>query len=224
MGELSVSLLRLGYLAFLWLFVFAALAILRRDVYGTTITRRGAAPGAAKTGRRRGRVPVPSELAAGASPASGLPAPAATRPVGAGAAAIPAPVAAAGPAAAAAGAAAAGAAAAAAAARPGREAEARRRGAPAKLVVKTGALRGTTLPLARSPVVIGRSSTANLVLDDEFASGRHAQIAPRHGAWVLEDLGSTNGTYLGRERIAGPREIAAGQSIRIGNTTLEVLS
>jgi pSer/pThr/pTyr-binding forkhead associated (FHA) protein len=90
------------------------------------------------------------------------------------------------------------------------------------LVVKTGPLRGTTLPLARSPVVIGRSSTANLVLDDDFASGRHAQIVPRQGGWFLEDLGSTNGTFAGRERIAGPKELTAGQSIRIGNTTLEV--
>jgi pSer/pThr/pTyr-binding forkhead associated (FHA) protein len=71
--------------------------------------------------------------------------------------------------------------------------------------------------------VIGRSSSANLVLDDEFASGRHAQLVPRDGGWVLEDLGSTNGTFLGRERIAGPVELVAGQSIRIGNTTLEVL-
>ncbi|MDR1118523.1 MAG: FHA domain-containing protein [Bifidobacteriaceae bacterium] len=109
------------------------------------------------------------------------------------------------------------------AAQAGRQADAPRPGAPTKLVVKTGPLRGTTLPLGRSPVVIGRSSTANLVVDDDFASGRHAQIVPRHGAWVLEDLGSTHGTFVGRERITGPRELAAGQSIRIGNTTLEVL-
>jgi pSer/pThr/pTyr-binding forkhead associated (FHA) protein len=83
-------------------------------------------------------------------------------------------------------------------------------------------LRGTTLPLARSPIVIGRSSTANLVLDDEFVSGRHAQIVPRQGGWVLEDLGSTNGTFLGRERVTVPRELTVGQSVRIGNTTLEV--
>jgi pSer/pThr/pTyr-binding forkhead associated (FHA) protein len=72
-------------------------------------------------------------------------------------------------------------------------------------------------------VVIGRSSTANLVLDDDFASGRHAQIVPRGGGWFLEDLGSTNGTFVGREKIAGPRELSHGQSIRVGNTTLEVL-
>jgi hypothetical protein len=177
MGELSVSLLRLGYLVVLWLFVLAALGTLRRDVYGTTIRRRGGEVQADSVRRGRGHrvpVPVPAELA----PAAG-----AVLPPMAG----PAP------------------------------------GAPSKLVVKTGPLRGTTLPLAHSPVVIGRSSPANLVLDDEFASGRHAQIVPRRGSWVLEDLGSTNGTFAGRERIAGPRELTAGQSIRIGNTTLEVL-
>jgi hypothetical protein len=178
MGELSVSLLRLGYLAVLWLFVLAALMTLRRDIYGTTITRRGAER--EPTGRRPRRlaaVPVPAELAAAPAPRAASPLAEAVR--------SPSP-------------------------------------APTRLVVKTGPLRGTTLPLLRSAVVIGRSSTANLVLDDEFASGRHAQLTPRGGGWVLEDLGSTNGTFLGRERIASPRELTAGQTIRIGNTTLEV--
>ncbi|MDR2453254.1 MAG: FHA domain-containing protein [Bifidobacteriaceae bacterium] len=203
MGELSVSLLRLGYLAFLWLFVFAALAVLRRDVYGTTITRRDppAGPGQPRAGRRRGRVPMPAEFARGAPLA-----PAAGGAPGLAAGAAPIPVGGPGP------------------ARPGGgRREAAGGEVPTRLVVKTGPLRGTSLPLDRAPVVIGRSSTANLVLDDEFASGRHAQVVPRGGVWVLEDLGSTNGTFVGRERIAGPRELAAGQSIRIGNTTLEVL-
>ncbi|MDR2253179.1 MAG: FHA domain-containing protein [Bifidobacteriaceae bacterium] len=177
MGELSVSLLRLSYLLVLWLFVIAALATLRRDVYGTTITRRGSGRRPSAGSRRLNRVPPPAELAAAAGLAAApAPPPVPTRP-----------------------------------------------GAPTKLVVKTGPLKGATLPLTRSPVVIGRSSTANLVLDDEFASGRHAQIVPRLGGWTLEDLGSTNGTFVGRERITGPRELSAGESIKIGNTTLEVL-
>ncbi|MDR2378457.1 MAG: FHA domain-containing protein [Bifidobacteriaceae bacterium] len=182
MGELSVSLLRLGYLLILWVFVAAALLTLRRDIYGTTIRRRDAAPRGRARARRLERVGRPAELAGGPlAAAQAFPVAAAPAP--------PAP----------------------------------RAGAPTKLIVKSGHLRGTILPLTRSPVVIGRSSTANLVLDDEFASGRHAQLVPRGGGWVLEDLGSTNGTFVGRERIAGPTELTAGQSIRIGNTTLEVL-
>ncbi|MDR2567579.1 MAG: FHA domain-containing protein [Bifidobacteriaceae bacterium] len=186
MGELSVSLLRLGYLLVLWLFVLAALVTLRRDIYGTTIRRRDAVPNDRPNSKRRQRVAVPAEFAA-ATPAL----PHAVTPH---AAPLAAP-----------------------AATPVRQ------GVPTRLVVKSGPLRGTTLPLTRAPVVIGRSSTANLVLDDDFASGRHAQLVPRNGGWVLEDLGSTNGTFLGRERIAAPIEVTAGQSIRIGNTTLEVL-
>ncbi|MDR0626880.1 MAG: FHA domain-containing protein [Bifidobacteriaceae bacterium] len=208
MGELSVSLLRLGYLLLLWLFVLAALFTLRRDIYGTTIRRRDSTA-AARGGRRRpkGRavVGVPSELAG--APAAVPPAAphfGSADAVNPAAYPSPAPVPTPGSV-------------------PARVPVTPKQHAPTRLVVKSGPLRGTTLPLSRAPVVIGRSSTANLVLDDEFTSGRHAQLVPRNGGWVLEDLGSTNGTFLGRERIAGPVELTAGQSIRIGNTTLEVL-
>ncbi|MDR0593150.1 MAG: FHA domain-containing protein [Bifidobacteriaceae bacterium] len=190
MGELSVTLLRLGYLLVLWLFVLAALVTLRRDVYGTTIRRREAAAGRSRS--RKARVPMPPELVGARPP---IPVVGHAPPPGSPMPPLP----------------------------PAPPPPAARPGAPNRLVVKSGPLRGTTVPLAKAPVVIGRSSTANLVLDDDFASGRHAQIVPRAGGWVLEDLGSTNGTYLGRERIAGPAELAAGQSIRIGNTVLEVL-
>jgi hypothetical protein len=206
MGELSVSLLRLGYLLVLWLFVLAALATLRRDIYGTTIRRRDASPTSRPSrSQRRARIAAPAEMAALAPLPLAAPAGGPPIPVGGGVGVH------------------AGAHVAASSA-AGLSAAARAKTTvPARLVVKSGPLRGTTLPLTHSPVVIGRSSSANLVLDDEFASGRHAQLVPRQGAWVLEDLGSTNGTFLGRERIAGPVELVAGQSIRIGNTTLEVL-
>ncbi|MDR1393561.1 MAG: FHA domain-containing protein [Bifidobacteriaceae bacterium] len=193
MGELSVSLLRLSYLVFLWLFVLAALMTLRRDVYGTTIRRRGNGRRPAATSRGRSRVPVPAEMAVG--PVVALPQPGLPTPLG--------PAASSG-------------------LTPPHGQAAPGRANPTRLIVRSGPLRGTTLPLARSPIVIGRSSTANLVLDDEFVSGRHAQIVPRQGGWVLEDLGSTNGTFLGRERVTVPRELTVGQSVRIGNTTLEV--
>jgi pSer/pThr/pTyr-binding forkhead associated (FHA) protein len=70
--------------------------------------------------------------------------------------------------------------------------------------------------------LIGRSSAANLVLDDEYTSGRHARLAPGPDGWILEDLGSTNGTFLGREQIRQPVPVRVGQTIRIGQTRLEL--
>jgi len=94
--------------------------------------------------------------------------------------------------------------------------------APTRLVVTSGPMRGSTLPLGSAGVVIGRSSSANLVLDDEFASSRHAQITSHGGHWYLEDLGSTNGSFVGREAINTPVLLRAGSSFRIGQTTMEV--
>ena len=93
--------------------------------------------------------------------------------------------------------------------------------APTKVVVLSGPLRGTTLPLGAG-IVIGRSSSANLILDDEFTSGRHARIIPDAEGWLLEDLGSTNGTFLGREQISAPTRVHAGQQVRIGQTRLDL--
>ena len=53
---------------------------------------------------------------------------------------------------------------------------------------------------ATSPVTLGRADESTLVLTDDYASSHHARLAPGDGAWVVEDLGSTNGTYLGRHQ------------------------
>ena len=61
------------------------------------------------------------------------------------------------------------------------------------------------------------------MLDDDYASGRHARIYPTDsGAWMVEDLRSTNGTYLGATRLTEPREVASGSVLRIGQTVLEL--
>ena len=67
--------------------------------------------------------------------------------------------------------------------------------------------------------VLGRDPSADFVLDDELASRRHAQIVGRAGAWVLEDLGSTNGTLLNGKRTRRA-PLADGDAIRIGSTVL----
>ena len=90
------------------------------------------------------------------------------------------------------------------------------------LVVVEGSLRGTTLALDRSPVLIGRGDDCTLVLDDEYASTRHVRISPAGDGWVVEDLQSTNGTYLGRERLTVPVPFEPGVPLRIGRTVLEL--
>ena len=91
-----------------------------------------------------------------------------------------------------------------------------------KLVVTGGALQGTTVPLAGVPITIGRADDSTLVLTDDYVSTRHARLVPREDAWVLEDLGSTNGTYLGRQRVTDPVPVPLGAQIRVGKTVLEL--
>ena len=74
------------------------------------------------------------------------------------------------------------------------------------------------------PILIGRADDSTLVLTDDFASSRHARLTNRTGQWYVEDLGSTNGTYLDQQRVQGPLLIAPGQPIRIGQTVLELRS
>lgn len=158
MTELAITLLRLSYLVLLWVFVLAALAVLRRDIFGTRISRRTAP---ARRGSRRSS-PAPRGRA---QPA---------------------------------------------------------RGAPSRLVVTQGPLSGTTLPLGPSAVVVGRAPTATLVLDDDYSSGRHARFFPQDGAWWVEDLGSTNGTFIGDRRVAQPVRLDAGTPVRVGQTVIEL--
>jgi hypothetical protein len=154
MTELTVGLLRLGYLALLWLLVLSTVMVLRRDLYGTRIISRN---------HRTGGPPTP----AGGSP----------RPRGKG---------------------------------------------PTRLVVTEGPLRGTILPLGSSPVLIGRSPGCTLVLDDDYSSSRHARLYPQGEEWFVEDLGSTNGTYLGENRVAAPTRVPTGTSVRIGHNVIEL--
>ncbi|GAB3453919.1 antibiotic biosynthesis regulator FhaB [Streptomonospora sediminis] len=97
-----------------------------------------------------------------------------------------------------------------------------RRNEPRTLVVTKGPLAGTTLNLTSQPITIGRANDATLVINDDYASGRHARIFSDEGRWIVEDLGSTNGTYLGQERLTSPQPISVGQPVRIGKTVLEL--
>jgi pSer/pThr/pTyr-binding forkhead associated (FHA) protein len=94
---------------------------------------------------------------------------------------------------------------------------------PREVVVTEGPLRGTTIALGQQSILIGRSPESTLVLSDDYASGRHARIFPQDGDWYVEDLESTNGTFVGQQRVAtGPVKLAVGSTMRIGTTVLEL--
>jgi FHA domain len=107
---------------------------------------------------------------------------------------------------------------------PPRAATARKRGqrGPKTLVVTAGPLSGTKITLGDQPILIGRADDSTLVLTDDFASSRHARLTNRGGQWYVEDLGSTNGTYLDQQRVQGPLLVNTGQPIRIGQTAMEL--
>lgn len=156
MTELTLTLLRLAFLAVLWLFVIAIVGVIRSDMSGT----RAAAATVPKAKGGPRKPPKP----------------------------------------------------------PARS----RRGEPRKLVVTKGPLAGTTLNLNDQPISIGRANDATLVLNDDYASSRHARLFSQDGQWIVEDLGSTNGTYLDRQRVSRPMPVPLGVPVRIGKTVLEL--
>ena len=90
------------------------------------------------------------------------------------------------------------------------------------VAITAGPLAGTTIPLGEQPITIGRADSSTLVVSDDYVSTHHARLVPRGDAWVLEDLGSTNGTYLDRTKVTDPTPVPVGVPIRIGKTTLEL--
>ena len=160
MSTLTLLLIRLAFLAVLWLFVITAVGVVRTDLFGQS-------PSSRKQKKRQRQNARPRQ----ARPA---------RP-----------------------------------AKPGR-------GEPQRLLVTGGPLSGTTLPLTEQQITIGRSNDATLVLNDDYASSRHARLFPQDGQWIVEDLGSTNGTYLDRQKVTQPTPVPTGVPIRIGKTVLEL--
>ena len=103
-----------------------------------------------------------------------------------------------------------------------RPAKVKRGRAAHQLVVTAGQLAGTRITLGEAQITIGRAEDSTLVITDDFASARHARLVPRNGQWFIEDLGSTNGTYLDRAKVTGPTPVPLGVPIRIGRTALEL--
>lgn len=154
MSELTLFLIRVAYLAILWIFVLSAISVIRSDMFGARV------PEAAREGARRERKRK----------------------------------------------------------KPARA----RRGAPTHLIVTSGDNEGARAELADAPLLIGRGSDAAIKLEDDYVSTRHARVAASGDEWFVEDLGSTNGTYVGPVRITQPTTIGLGVQVRVGKTILEL--
>jgi pSer/pThr/pTyr-binding forkhead associated (FHA) protein len=158
-SELTLTIIRLGFLAVLWLFVITAVSVMRSDLFGRRVAPR-------PTGRQQ--VAAPTKQPKPTKPAKG------------------------------------------------------KRGMPSVLVVTAGALSGTSVRLGEAAVTMGRSQDSTIVLDDDYVSSRHARVFPRDGQWYVEDMGSTNGTYLDRTKVITATPVKIGVPIRVGKTVVEL--
>ena len=91
---------------------------------------------------------------------------------------------------------------------------------PRELVVSDANGR-RTIPLKES-ITVGRAATCDLVVADNYVSNVHARVYLRDGSYWLEDLGSTNGTYMNRARVSVPTAFGPGDEVRMGKATLEL--
>jgi len=173
MSQISITLLRLGFLTLLWAFVLIAIGVLRSDLYGTRVITRGR--GRQSRDRDRGRA---DKTASPARSTTGV----------------------------------------------RQNAMSTREATRAHLAVTAGTLKGTTIPLGAAPVVVGRAPTSTLVIEDDYCSSRHCRIYQDGDHWMVEDMGSTNGTFLGNRRVDDPVALAPGDTIRMGATSLELRS
>jgi pSer/pThr/pTyr-binding forkhead associated (FHA) protein len=158
MSELTLFLIRLAYLAILWIFVLSAISVVRSDMFGARVPAAARESGGGRAKRQKKAPKAPT----------------------------------------------------------------RRRGSPTHVLVVEGANSGERAELDQAPILIGRGTDAAIRLDDDYVSTRHARIASSGDQWFVEDLGSTNGTYVGTARITQPTTLTLGTQVRIGKTILEL--
>lgn len=154
MSELTLTLIKVGFLALLWMFVLSSVSVIKSDMFGERVDAQ-----------RNAAANKPSKPA-----------------------------------------------------RPSKK----RRGAPTQLVISEGANAGVSVPLEGAAILLGRGADATIRLDDDYVSTRHARFVPNGNDWYIEDLGSTNGTYLGNQRISAPVLISIGTPVRMGKTIAEL--
>ncbi|MFS0853423.1 FHA domain-containing protein [Microbacterium sp. 179-I 3D4 NHS] len=92
-----------------------------------------------------------------------------------------------------------------------------------RLVITSGPKAGLELPLGGDSLTIGRSSESALVIRDDYTSSHHARLMLRGDAWAIQDLGSTNGTFVAGQRVSDrPVSLSLGTPIKVGATTFEL--
>jgi len=173
MSELTLIIIRIGFLALLWLFIFIVLYSLRSDLFGPRLTPLQ-------------RVAVQSQqnrASAGATASAPAPADSPTTVT---------------------------------------ERVAPSGGAASRVVITSGPRAGLELDLPETGLSIGRSSGSGLQIKDDYTSSAHAKIVRWRDQWMVQDLGSTNGTYVDGKRITEATPLRVGSSVRIGTTTFEL--
>lgn len=164
MSELTLLVLRFGFLLLLWVFVFAVVYALRTDLFGQRVRR------------------MPAEAAAAfpaGAPATPRRAPSAPR-------------------------------------------EQATLSTAKRLVITSGAKEGLELALSPEPLTIGRSGESGLIIRDDYTSTHHARLILWGEDWVIQDLDSTNGTFLDGTRVTVPTPVPLGAPVRIGTTSFEL--
>jgi hypothetical protein len=92
-----------------------------------------------------------------------------------------------------------------------------------RLVMSTGPNPGKVFELNMDSMSIGREASNDIVIQDPELSRNHARISRRGGGFVLEDLGSTNGTFINRQRVTSPRTLSLGDEIGLGENVVIIL-
>lgn len=193
MSELTLLLLRIGFLILLWAFVFVVVYSMRADLFGVRVRRmpepagEAAAPAAAPPAGGTAPVPPPAAPPAPSTPAAAAPA-----------AAAPAP------------------------SRPGKKGGAATTESVQRIVITSGPKAGLELPLTNEPLTIGRSSESGLVIRDDYTSSHHARLVLWGEQWMIQDLDSTNGTWHDGARVQAPTPVTIGAPIKVGATTFEL--
>jgi hypothetical protein len=170
MSELTLLLLRIGFLVLMWFFVFAVVYSLRADLFGVRVRKMPQAEQAAASAPAKPAAPPVKPKAAPRSRPGG---PATTSTV-------------------------------------------------SKLVITSGPKAGLEVPLGSEPMSIGRSSESGLVIRDDYTSSHHARLMLWGEQWMLQDLDSTNGTFLDGQRVGAPVSVPVGAPIKVGATTFEL--
>jgi pSer/pThr/pTyr-binding forkhead associated (FHA) protein len=167
MSELALFLVRAGFLAVLWIFVFSIISVIRADLFGQKVVSRVAQANA------------PQVVSAPVAPTA--PSSAATPLV----------------------------------------MDANGSNATT-LVIIEGERSGQKIALDRRELTIGRADNSDLVVDDEYASTNHAKLVLINNDWLIQDLNSTNGTYLDGGRVGTPAVVKLNTPVRVGKTVFEL--